>query len=152
MRRSMTITLPIPPETVMTWFTPEGERAWAGPGWDPHYPQPDRQVGPGAVFITHAHIDEARTVWVMVNHQPARVCYARVTPEAQAGTVSVEVVDSGEDWSSVEVTYDLSALSEHGAEALDRFSRGYDEEIRGWQTAIEKALGPSQDPAPPGGM
>jgi hypothetical protein len=83
----------------------------------------------------------------MVDHQPTGVRYARVTPGVQAGTVSVELVDSGEDWSTVMVTYDLSALSEHGAEALDRFARGYDEEIRGWQTAIEKALDASA-PAP----
>jgi len=81
----------------------------------------------------------------MVDHQSTRVCYARVTPEVQAGTVTVELVDSGEDWCSVEVTYDLSALSDHGAEALDRFANGYDAEIRGWQAAIETALGASHD-------
>jgi hypothetical protein len=125
----------------MSWFTPEGERLWAGPHWDPQYPQPDRVVGPGMVFTTHAHTLAASTVWVMVDHEPTRVRYTRVTPEVQAGTVTVAVVGSAEHSTTVEVTYDLTALSPSGEDALDRFAQGYDAEIRDWQTAIVQALG-----------
>ena len=99
MRRSARITIPLPPSEAMLWFTPEGERAWAGPHWDPHYPQPDRLVGPGTV------------------------------------------VGSDEHSTTVEVTYDLAALSASGEDALGRFAQGYDAEIRHWQTAIDQALG-----------
>jgi len=77
----------------------------------------------------------------MVDHEPTRVRYTRVTPEVQAGMVTVAVVGSAEHSTTVEVTYDLAALSPSGADALDRFTEGYDAEIRGWQTAIVQALG-----------
>lgn len=141
LRRSARITIPVPSSDAMRWFTPEGERAWAGPHWDPHYPQPGRIAGPGAVFTTHTHVHAAATVWVMVDHEPTRVRYTRVTPEVQAGTVTVAVVDSDERSSTVEVTYDLTALSPSGEDALDRFAQGYDAEIRDWRTAIVQALG-----------
>jgi hypothetical protein len=90
-RRSATIQLRRPAARAMTLFTPEGERGWAGPHWDPRYPAPDRTLGDGTVFLTEH--DAATTVWVMVEHQPNRVRYARVTPDMYAGTVTVAVID-----------------------------------------------------------
>src|SRR5689334_131284 len=95
----------------MSLFTPEGERSWAGKaGWDPHYPVPSRTVGTGAVFTTR-HADRT-TIWVMVDHSPDRVRYARVTPGAAAGTVEVRVLSGSASRTGLRVTYDLTALAD----------------------------------------
>lgn len=78
-------------------------------------------------------------MWVMVEHHPNRVRYVRITPQVYAGTVTVSLVESGADDCRVEVTYDLTALSQHGASSLDRFGADYDTDIEGWATAINAA-------------
>jgi hypothetical protein len=59
-------TLPISVENAMSLFTPEGERRWAGPSWDPVYPIPGAasdDSAPGTVFTTERRgdMDRART-------------------------------------------------------------------------------------------
>ncbi|MBV9369389.1 MAG: hypothetical protein JO074_06145 [Frankiales bacterium] len=138
-RSSASITVPLPPAEAMEFFTPEGERNWAGAGWDPHYPDPDRQVGAGAVFTTRHGGRE--TFWVMTVHTPRRVAYTRVTPGALAGTVAVEVTAETAGSTTVSVTYDLTALTPAAAGELAHFADGYDDEIASWATHIERAIG-----------
>ena len=135
--RSAEITVGLPRERALALFTPEGERRWAH-GWDPRYPQPDRREGPGAVFTTGhgGHL----TTWIMVDHGPDGVRYARVTHGMTAGTVAVEVVGSREQSTQVRVTYDLTALSPAGETWLERFGADYATEIAGWGTEIAAAL------------
>ena len=87
-------TIALPREAAMALFTAEGERAWAGDGWDPRFPSPERRDGPGAVFTTE---HSGLTTWVMVDQQPDRVRYARVTDGVTAGTIAVEVVGADVD-------------------------------------------------------
>jgi hypothetical protein len=110
-------------------FTPEGERAWAGAGWDPVYPAGDGTLEPGAVFLA------AGAVWVVADVAPDRVRYVRVTPGERAGTV--EVVRRDER--TVEVTYDLTALDPGAARALQAFAEGYPAMLEGWTRAIAAA-------------
>src|SRR5262249_47894283 len=54
--------LPLPPAEALPFFTPEGERAWAGPAWNPVYPDPGAAVddsAPGTVFTTESHGGDA---------------------------------------------------------------------------------------------
>ena len=90
-RRATDITVDLPPEQAMALFTPEGERRWAE-GWDPRYPEPDRRERAGAVFTT-GH-EGHQTTPMMVNHEPGKVRYARVTQSITAGTVAVDVAAS----------------------------------------------------------
>jgi hypothetical protein len=136
--RAAEIAVDLPAEQAMELFTPEGERSWAG-GWDPQYPQADRREGPGAVFTT-GHGGH-QTTWIMVDHGPASVRYARVTHGMTAGMVAVEVVGSGEHSTRVRVTYDLTALTTTGEAWLDAFDAGYDTEIGGWATEISRRGG-----------
>ncbi|MBV9536187.1 MAG: hypothetical protein JO321_12320 [Solirubrobacterales bacterium] len=136
--RATEITVELPPEQAMELFTPEGERRWAD-GWDPRYPEGDRREGPGAVFTTE-HGDH-QTTWIMVDHSPGSVRYARVTQGMTAGTVAVDVVGSGEHSTQVRVTYDLTALSSAGESWLDAFDSDYDTAIGGWPTEIAAGLG-----------
>lgn len=122
----------------MALFTAEGERRWAD-GWEPRYPEPTRRDGPGAVFTT-AHGGH-QTTWIMVDHRPDGVRYARVTHEITAGTVAVDVLSSDDHTTRVGITYDLTALSTAGEKWLAAFDIEYDTEIASWATDIDSALG-----------
>lgn len=135
--RATDITIDLPTDQVMALFTPEGERRWAD-GWDPHYPEPDRREGAGAVFTT-GHGDH-QTTWIMIDHAPERVRYARVTQGMTAGTVAVDVVGSRERSTQVRVTYDLVALTPAGEKWLEGFDADYDAAIGEWAIEIAAAL------------
>lgn len=139
LHRTAEVTLQLPAEQAMALFTAEGERRWAE-GWEPCYPQPARRDGPGAVFTT-AH-GEHQTTWIMVDHQPQRIRYARVTHGMTAGTVAVDVVASDRQVTRVRISYDLTALSPPGEEWLAAFDADYDADIASWASDIAAALQP----------
>jgi hypothetical protein len=135
--RTAEIAVALPQQQAMTLFTPDGERLWAD-GWDPVYPQPNRREGAGTVFTTeHACV---LTTWIMVDHRPDRVRYARVTSGLSAGTVTVDAVRSSETETVLRVTYDLTALAPAGQRWLDAFDAHYATEITRWSTDIAAAL------------
>lgn len=137
MLRSIEISVALPPDQAMNLFTAEGERRWAE-GWNPHYPVPDRRDGSGAVFTT-GHGGH-QTTWIMVDHRPEIVRYARVTEGLTAGTVAVEVVQADEHSTRMRVTYDLTALSDAGQSWLEAFEADYDAAIGGWAGEIAAVL------------
>jgi hypothetical protein len=139
LHRTAEIRLEMPREQAMALFTAEGERGWAE-GWDPHYPEPGRRDGPGAVFTTAPGGHE--TTWVMVDHQPERIRYARVTHGRTAGTVTVDVLASDGEVTRVRVSYDLTALSSAGETWLAAFDAGYESEIASWAAGIAAAMQP----------
>jgi hypothetical protein len=136
---SSDITVALPPPDAMTLFTPEGERSWAGKdGWNPRYPVPSRTVGAGAVFTTQ---HQGRlTIWVIVDQQPDRIRYARVTPHGLAGTVEVRALSGSRAATTVHVTYDLTALTDAAADELAGFAAGYHAEIDTWASDIAESL------------
>jgi hypothetical protein len=137
-RRTAEITVGLPRAQAMAMFTAEGERRWAE-GWEPHYPEPARQEGAGAVFTTAHGAHE--TAWVMVDQRPDGVRYARVTHGMTAGTVAVDVLSSEDDSTRVAVTYDLTALGPEGERWLAAFEKHYDAEIASWANDIASAIG-----------
>lgn len=140
LQRSAEITVRLAREHAMPLFTAEGERRWAE-GWDPRYPEPTRRDGPGAVFTT-AH-DNHQTTWIMVDHGPERIRYARVTHGMTAGTVAIDVLASDEHATRLRVSYDLTALSTAGETWLASFNQGYDTEIASWAADIAAVVEPS---------
>src|ERR1700733_4992041 len=143
LRRSAEINVALAREQAIALFTAEGERRWAE-GWNPRYPQPDRRDGPGAVFTT-AH-GSHETTWIMVDHGPDGVRYARVAHGMTAGTVAVALVGSHDHATRLRATYDLTALPAAGQAWLPPFDDGFDAEIASWAIAIEAAL---SDPGRP---
>jgi hypothetical protein len=119
------VRVALAPEAAIELFTPEGERRWAGPEWDPHYPAGDDDT----VFVTHG------TVWITTERSPVTRAYARVAPH-DAGTVSVRCVPDG-GHTVAEVTYDLTALTPDAR--LERFAAGYDDFMAHWERAIADA-------------
>ena len=108
-------------------------RRWVGSD----VPSAERRDGPGAVFTTE---HSGHATWVMVDHQPDRVRYARVTDGLTAGTIAVEVVGADEEATRVRVTYDLTALSAAGERWLEHFDAGYGAEIASWADDIARAI------------
>ncbi len=140
-QRAAEITVDLPREQAMALFTPEGERRWAD-GWDPLYAEASRRDGPGTVFTT-GHGD-SNTTWIMVDRQPDSIRYARVAHEMTAGTVTVDVVRSGENATHVRVTYDLTALTAAGESWLESFENDYDNVIASWSNETAVALQASE--------
>jgi hypothetical protein len=125
-----TIHVPLPPDKALELFTPEGERDWV-PGWEPRHHS-------HTVFATgHGGSD---TLWVITDHEPRRMRYARVTPGVHAGTVEVRCHPDGED-TRADVTYDLTALSPN---ALDPFVAGFDAMLAEWERMIAETCATSR--------
>ena len=137
LNRTAEITVGLSRGQAMALFTAEGERRWAE-GWEPHYPQPARRDGAGAVFTT-GHGDH-QTTWIMVDHLPERIRYARVTHGITAGTVSVEAIAGDDHATRLRVTYDVTALSAAGESWLTEFADGYEREIASWAADIAAAV------------
>ncbi|WP_119730554.1 SRPBCC family protein [Thermomonospora amylolytica] len=139
-------TLALPPQEAFALFTPRGEERWVE-GWRPHFPAPVHDdTAPGTVFQT-SHGEQ--TIWVVLERDHGhRISYARVTPGSRAGTVTVTVEEDPTGHSSVQVVYDLTALTPDAAEELRAFAAGYRSFLHSWQEAITRSLQPN-DPAPP---
>ncbi|MFI7706475.1 hypothetical protein [Nonomuraea sp. NPDC049480] len=142
------LSVALPPEEAFTLFTPRGEERWVD-GWRPHFPVPaEDDSAPGTVFETVFQTggQGERTIWVVAERERGRrVSYARVTPGSRAGTVTVEVGGDGERGSTVQVTYELTALSPEGERTLREFADGYPAYLASWEAAVTRHLG-SQPP------
>jgi len=128
------IQVALPPGEAFRLFTPRGEEEWVH-GWQPCFPaQVPDDTEPGTVFETSAH--GQHTIWVVMDRQPGkRISYARVTPGDQAGTVTVTISPAGHH-SEVEVTYQLTALTNAARGKLSEFADGYHAYLQSWQDAI----------------
>jgi hypothetical protein len=131
------LTVALPPDQAFRLFTPRGEQDWADQ-WKPQFPAPALDdTAPGTVFETHAH--DQTTIWVVVARTWGRcVCYARVIPHVNAGTVTV-TLDDAAGHSDVTVTYELTALT-NAADDLDEFAARYPAFLQSWQDAIAASL------------
>jgi Polyketide cyclase / dehydrase and lipid transport len=132
------IRVDLPPAEAFRLFTPRGEQEWAH-GWQPRFPaaSPD-DTEPGTVFETAAH--GQHTIWLVIDREPGeRISYARITPDQQAGTVSVTISAAGHH-SEVEVTYELTALGDAADEELREFAASYPAYLQSWQEAIAALL------------
>ena len=138
-RLSGRISVALPPDEAFVLFTPRGEERWAD-GWQPVFPAPtEDDAAPGTVFETSAGGEH--TIWVVLGREPGRrMSYARVTPGSRAGTVSVDLEDSADGRSAVEVTYALTALSPDGDRQLKEFAAGFSDYLKSWESAIALAI------------
>jgi hypothetical protein len=137
--RSGTVRVDAPPEHVFPLFPAPGERLWV-PGWDPYIVTGGHGLERGSVWLTGNGAD--RTIWLVVDYDPEilHARYARITPESRAGTVEVLARPDGEDGTDVQVTYELTALNEHGVEALAGFGEDdYAQMMLEWERLIRDA-------------
>ena len=122
-------------DAVLSLFTAEGERQWA-PGWDPVWADEPHAHEVGEVWTTAG---PPPTSWVTVDTGADHVRYARVAIGETAGLVTVTCAENG-GRTTVTVDYDLSALSDAGADRLKHFAAEYDDMLAHWQHHISRAL------------
>ena len=138
--RAANFELDLPRDRAFQFFTPEGERAWA-PGWDPRYLHPaDATPGAGMVFTTSM---SEETLWMMLRYEPAegRVEYLRCTPGSRVGVVRVECVPLEPGSTRVNVSYELTALTEAGNATIRELDEAaFSRFIATWPEAINHAL------------
>jgi hypothetical protein len=137
-RDTATLSVPLPPKEAMPLFTARGERRWVD-GWDPEFPagEPDEE-DEGTVWITRA--GDRTTYWVVAAKEAQSVCYGRTTPGFAAGIVEVRVRDSEANETRLDVTYDLTALTEEGAGELEEFAATFQEDIGSWDGMIRRLV------------
>jgi hypothetical protein len=131
--------LPLPVAAAVPLFTPEGERRWAGPAWNPLYAIPDAAAddsAPGTVFTTESAGGAA--TWIVLERRDDGMRYARVTPGRIAGTIDVDC--SQEKGTRVTVRYDVTSLGPDGAAYVKEFEATYDEFLGKWRREILAAL------------
>jgi hypothetical protein len=128
----------LPRDHAFRLFTPRGEQDWA-PQWKPHFPAGAvDDTAPGTVFETHAH--GQTTTWVVVDSTSGRrIHYARVTPQVDAGTVTV-TLDDVNGQSEVAVTYELTALTDAANAHLQAFAAQYPAFLQSWEQDIAASL------------
>jgi hypothetical protein len=128
----------LPRDHAFRLFTPRGEQGWA-PQWKPHFPAGAvDDTAPGTVFETHAH--GQTSTWVVVDSTSGRrIRYARVTPQVDAGTVTV-TLDDVNGQSEVTVTYELTTLTDAANAHLDAFAAQYPAFLQSWEQDIAASL------------
>lgn len=130
--------VPLPIAEALPLFTPEGERLWAGPSWDPVYTIPDgAQDGssPGTVFTTESVGGDA--TWIVLERSDRGMRYARVVPGRIAGTIAVTCaagVHAGQ--TRVRVTYDVTSLGPEGAVFVRELEATYDDFLEDWRQRL----------------
>ena len=126
--------LPCDPATALLLFTPDGECQWVD-GWHPEYlSEATDEVG--AVWRT-SHDEDV--TWITTDRDDDRVRYVRVSSNGTAGLV--EVLCSPTDGGTrVQVTYDLTAGSAAGSDALQRFVAHFDGMLEHWRRATVPVL------------
>jgi hypothetical protein len=126
--------LPCDPATALPLFTPEGERQWVG-GWDPEYLS-GAEDEVGAVWRT-SHGEDV--TWITTDRDDARVRYARLSSNGTAGLVEVLCIPA-DGGTKVLVTYDLTAYTAAGVDALQRFATDFDDMLEHWRRATAAVL------------
>lgn len=135
-------TLPVSVEQAVPLFTPEGERRWAGPSWDPVYAIPGAagdDSAPGTVFTTDSHGGAA--IWIVLERRDDGISYARVAPGGIAGTIDVQCSpEASGGQTRVTVRYDVTSLGRDGVGLVEELESGYDAFLAEWRREILAAL------------
>jgi len=110
--RSGSFELDMTPEYAFPLFTAPGEKLWISI-WDPIILNGDGYEQ-GTVWVT---VNHGRTThWYVADYDPdsRHARYVRTTPDADSGSVDVSVTSNDKGGSIVNVTYQLTGLSEAG--------------------------------------
>ena len=134
--RTGSFELDMAPDKALPLFTGPGEKIWID-HWEPTFLN-GNGYEKGTVFLTshHGH----KTHWLVMNYdiKALRAVYVRVTPDLDMGTVEVVLESNQKGGSIVNVSYQLTALSQNGSQLLkEKFTQAkYDQMMKEWRSMI----------------
>lgn len=138
---SFAFTVNAPLKDAAPLFGPEGERAWAGDDWNPHFvfPAPAQDVE-GAVF-TLRHGDRT-AVWVntLFDLKAGRMQYVYVLADLLVTTINVRLHAVDAMHTKVDVTYIRTALRPEANEHVLAMGKHDREQAKEWEDAINAYL------------
>lgn len=138
MNRTGSFELDMRPDDAFPLFTAPGETLWI-PTWEPLILNGDGYEE-GSVWVTAAH--GHRTYWYVADYdaEARHARYVRVTPEADIGAVGVSVTANGNGGATVNVTYQLTGLSEAGNETIAKMlsESAYAAMMEAWRRMIDQ--------------
>ena len=140
-RNEFDFTVHAPYQVAAPLFGPEGERAWAGGDWDPHflYPQPAQDTE-GAVFtIRHGH---HQAYWVNTSFDvPGRhFQYVYFIPNAMVTLIDVRFSEPDPTNTKVTVAYERTALNPAANDRVREMGNADRHNGKEWGTAIDDYL------------
>jgi hypothetical protein len=140
-RNEFEFTAHAPYEVVAPLFGAEGERAWSGGHWDPHflYPQPAEDIQ-GAVFtIRHGH---RLAYWINTSFDKStrHFQYVYVVPESMVVLIDVRFSEVDAADTKVNVAYERTALDPGANEHVRELGIADRESGKEWGTAINDYL------------
>lgn len=127
------------PHHAFQLFTAPGERFWID-DWDPTIMSAGDGREQGAVWVTEIGDDKAYWVVVDFDAEALHGRYARVAPGSHAGTVEVSARPGEAGGTDVEVTYQLTALTDAGQRKLAAFGdEAFTSMLADWERMIADA-------------
>ena len=137
--RSSSFELDMSPEYALPLFTAPGEKLWISV-WDPIVLNGDG-LEKGTVWVTTNHGTTSHWYVADYNIDTKHAQYMRTTPGADIGTVDVSMTSNGNDGSIVQVTYQLTGLSESGNKSIEQklSESEYAKMMQEWRTMINSS-------------
>jgi hypothetical protein len=140
-RNEFEFTVHAPYQVAAPLFGPEGERAWGGDHWDPHflYPQPAQDIQ-GAVFtVRHGHYP---AYWVNTSYDVAarHFQYVYFIPDAMVTLIDVRFSELDPANTKVNVAYERTALKSEANEHVRDLGNADRDNGKEWGPAINDYL------------
>jgi len=140
-RNEFEFTAHAPYEVVAPLFGAQGERAWSGGDWDPHflYPQPAEDIQ-GAVFtIRHGH---RKAYWINTSFDKSarHFQYVYVIPDAMVVLIDVGFSEIDAANTKVKVAYERTALDASANEHVQELGSKDRDSGKEWGTAVNDYL------------
>jgi hypothetical protein len=141
-RSEFEFTVHAPYRVTAPLFGPQGERAWAGSDWDPHFlhPQPAQDTQ-GAVFtMEHGHRHHAYWVNTAFDLEARHVQYVYIVPDVIATLVDVRFSEIDPANTKVNVAYERTALNSDANEHVKHAGASDRNSGKEWGDAINDYL------------
>jgi len=140
-RSEFTFTVHAPEAVAFPLFGPEGERAWAGPDWEPQfvYPIPAKDVE-GAVFRMHHGHHSATWVNTAFDARAGHAAYAYAIEGKLTTRIDVQLTPMDAATTSVRVMYERTALSPSVNSDIAEMAQTDPKMGPEWEQAIAKYL------------
>lgn len=143
--RTGTLRLRAPGARAFLLFTPDGERAWAGPGWNPQIVcSKSGRDEEGMVFRN----GRDKALWIVTRLDPAAraIEYAIVGDDVYT-ILQCEVAEVGRNEALATVTYRWISRTPAGNETAAKHDLHFTPMLVGWESAMNAVLEREETPA-----